>query len=126
MLAERVERWRREWYQGEFEKGMEKGVREGTDRLRGLVVELAEIKFGEGTAFEVSGLLRQIASRRRIAEVADAVMGCKTPEDLIARGEALIDTPSLSFSRDSGGSGRWPSDWHARSSVRNGPWNCLC
>ena len=98
MLAERVERWRREWYQGEFEKGMETGVREATDRLRGLVVELAEIKFGEGTAFEVSGLVRQIASPRRIAEVADAVMGCNTPGDLIARGEALIDTPSLSFS----------------------------
>ena len=81
-LIDRVRIWREE----ERERGRVEGERE-------LVRRLVSRRFGPATADRLVPVLDPLSDRERIVAVADAVLECRTAEEVIARAREAAGTP---------------------------------
>ena len=80
-LEERVVSWREPWIQ----RGFRQGVEQGLDHERGLLRRLAEARFGAATAGRLFALLAREDNPRRLEEIGEAIVVCKTADDLLRR-----------------------------------------
>lgn len=66
-------------------KGEERGLEQGLERQRQLLVHLAGRKFGPDVADPVSGRLAGISDPDRLQDVGDWIIDCRTGSELLAR-----------------------------------------
>ena len=83
MITEQLPAWTASW--------REEGLQQGLEHERELIARLTARKFDAATAGRLSPLLDRIRQPERLADVADWIMDCDQPEDLLARTEGLVD-----------------------------------
>ena len=72
----------KEQYFEQAEKARTEGRAEGGSSL---VRRQAKLKFGAGTAEELSGLVGRISDPERIARIGELIIECETGAELLAR-----------------------------------------
>ena len=85
MLADKVRKWTREWYQDGRAQGVAEGRQDGIAHERGLLCRLASRRFGDATGRRLASVLAGVTDTVRLEKVGDLIVDCTSGEDLLRR-----------------------------------------
>ena len=93
MITEQLPAWTAPWREAGREEGLQQGLEQGLEQEltheRELILRLVTRKFDAAAAGRLSPLLDHIGEPKSLTRIADWIMDCDRPQDLLARTEAL-------------------------------------
>jgi hypothetical protein len=72
-------------------EGLIKGIQEGLERERQLLLRMVRRRFGETTAQQSQGLLARVTDASRLEDLGEVLLECENGEDWLNRLEAVLN-----------------------------------
>jgi hypothetical protein len=82
LMATPAEQW--------IQEGLIKGIQEGLERERQLLLRMVRRRFGETTAQQSQGLLARVTDASRLEDLGEVLLECENGEDWLNRLEAVL------------------------------------
>lgn len=73
-----------------IQEGLIKGIQEGLERERRLLLRMVRRRFGEPTAQQSQGLLARVTDASRLEDLGEVLLECENGEDWLNRLQAAV------------------------------------